>query len=76
MILGKAMLFPKNEKLLAEESSFTLNTAGECFVAGVSAGRWMVCRGETVIQTITVDDGTNLISFTAGAGDFTIKPVN
>lgn len=76
MILGKAMLFPKNEKLLAEESSFTLNTAGECFVAGVSAGRWMVCRGETVIQTITVDDGTNLLSFTAGAGDYTIKPVN
>ncbi len=76
-IFGKAVLFPKNEKLLTEESSFTLDSAADCYVAGVSAGSWQILKDGAVIETVTVNDGTNLITFTAsGAGTYTLKPVN
>ncbi len=71
-IHGKNVLFSKNEKLLTEASSFTLNTAGECFIAGVSAGTWTITGGGTT-QTVIVEDGTNLINFNASAtGNYTI----
>ncbi len=74
MIFGKAVLFSKNEKLLTEDSSFTLTEGAECFVAGVSAGTWTVMNGNTVVETVAVADGTNLLTFTAsGAGTYTIK---
>ena len=75
-LFGKSVLFPKNEKLLTKESSFTVNTAGECFVAGVSAGSWTVTKDGKTVATVTVADGTNLLSFTAEAGNYVITPAN
>ena len=76
MIFGKAILFPKNEKLLTEESSFTIAKSGECFVTGVSAGYWNVTCGDKVIQTVEVEAGTNMFSFNANtAGTYTLTPV-
>ena len=75
-ILGKTVLFSKNEKLLSEQSSFTLSNSGECFIAGVSAGTWTI-TGAGKTTTVTVEEGTNLISFTANAaGTYTITPAN
>jgi hypothetical protein len=75
-LFGKSILFPKNEKLLTSESSFTLSTSGECFIAGVSAGDWQIIKDGAVVSTVTVADGTNLLSFTAEAGEYTVKPIN
>ncbi len=74
-MFGKTVLFSKNEKLLTEASSFTINTAGECFIAGVSAGTWTITGGGETKQ-VTVADGTNLITFNAQAGNYTIARVN
>ncbi len=77
MIFGKAVLFPKNEKLLTEESSFTLTEKAECYVAGVSAGTWTVMKGTTVVETIDVAEGANLLTFTAkSAGIYNLVPAN
>ena len=75
-LFGKSVLFPKDEKLLTVESSFTLGTSGECFIAGVSAGDWQIIRNGSVVSTVTVADGTNLLNFTAEAGTYTVKPIN
>ncbi len=77
LIFGKAVLFSKNEKLLTEESSFTLDEKADCYIAGVSAGEWTIKSGDTVVDTVTVAEGTNLITFTATqAGTYTITPAN
>ncbi len=77
MIFGKAVLFSKNEKLLTEDSSFTLTEGAECYVTGVSAGTWTVMNGDSVVTTLEVREGTNLLTFNASyAGTYTIKPVN
>ncbi len=75
-IFGKAVLFPENEKLLSEESSFTLNAAAECFIVGVDAGTWAVTNGST-IHTAVVEEGVNLINFTANAtGSYTLTRID
>ncbi len=74
MIFGKAVLFSKTEKLLTTESTFTLTSGADCYIAGVSAGTWTVSNG-TDTWTVTVADGENLITFTAtAAGTYTITP--
>ena len=75
-ILGKAMLFPKNEKLLTEEATFTVSETAECYVAGLSEGKWAIYKDAIAFKTVTVDKGTHLLNFTADAGTYTIKPVN
>ncbi len=75
-IFGKAVLFPKNDKLLSERASFTLTEGGECFITGVEAGVWTVTNGTTT-DTVTVEEGCNLLSFTAsGAGSYIIAPAH
>ena len=77
MIFGKAILFPKNEKLLSTESSFTVNSGAECFVTGVTAGRWNVMQGDNLVASVDVEDGTNMFSFkAASAGTYTIILAN
>ena len=76
MILGKAMFFPKNEKLLTEEATITLGAKADCYISGISAGEWVIYNGNTAVETVTVEDGTNLLTFTANAGTYTIKPAN
>ena len=76
MLLGKAMLFPKNEKLLDAQADFTIKNSAECFVVGVSAGAWTIMNGDKVIDTVMVEEGVNLITFTAEAGKYTVKPAN
>ena len=77
-LLNRAMLFPKNEKLLTEESSFTISGSGsiDCYVAGVAAGEWKIMNGDDVIAMVNVEEGTNLITFSASAGTYTVKPAN
>ena len=77
VIFGKAVLFPKTEKLLTEESSFTLTQAGECYITGVSSGEWKVMNGNKLVTTVNVEDGTNMFTFTANnAGTYTLTPAN
>ena len=71
-LLGKAILFPKNEKLLTEESSFALTSDGECFVTGLTAGTWSITRDGATVTTLTVEDGVNMLSFDATAGSYTL----
>ena len=77
MISGKVVLFSKNEKLLSEESSFTVSADGtvDCFICGISAGDWAVYSSDTLIDTVTVEEGTNLLTFTANSGVYTLKPI-
>ena len=76
VMMNKAIFFPKNDKLLAEEATLTATGTGsiEYFVCGISAGEWTIYNGDTVVKTITVEEGTNLLTFTASAGTYTIKP--
>ena len=77
MIFGKAVMFPKNEKLLTEESSFTLSAGAECYVTGVSAGKWQVSLDGAAVTEIDVQDGTNMLTFKATkAGNYTLIPAN
>ena len=76
MIFGKAILFPKNEKFLVEEARFTLSEKAECYVGGVSAGKWTVYSGNTAIKTVTVDKGSNILAFSCDVGDCTVKPAD
>lgn len=73
-ILGKAMLFPKNDKLLSSAATFTLDSKAECFVAGVESGEWEIYKGDTFVKTVTVTEGEHLITFAADAGSYTVKP--
>lgn len=76
-IFGKAILFPKNEKLLTKESSFAVSSGTECFVTGVSSGKWNVMQGGKIVAAVDVEDGTNMFSFNATSeGTYTIIPVN
>lgn len=75
-IFGKAILFPKNEKLLAEEATFIVSDDAECYVAGVMAGKWAVSKDSTVFKTVVVEESSHLLTFTAGAGVYTIKHIN
>ncbi len=86
-IFGKAVFFPKNEKLLSSEASFTLDASADtCYVAGVKAGTWNILKDGQLIDTVTVGggrivdgtytDGEHIITFAAGAGNYTLAPVN
>ncbi len=87
-IFGKAVFFPKDEKLLSSAASFTLDASADtCYVAGVKAGTWTVTKDGAVIDTITVGagrtidgnyaDGEHIITFAAtDAGTYTITPAN
>ena len=78
VIMNKAIFFPKNDKLLEDEATLTATAEGavDYFVCGVSAGEWTVYNGSTAVKTVTVEEGTNLLTFTASAGTYTIKPAN
>ena len=76
MLLGKAIFFPKNEKLFTSEITVTVNEKADCYVTGISAGDWTVYNGDSIVKTVTVEEGTNLLTFTANTGTYTIKPAN
>ncbi len=87
-IFGKAIFFPKNDKFITAETSFTLGASADtCYVTGVMAGKWTIAKDGAVIDTITVGegrtvdgtytDGEHIITFAAqGAGTYTITPAN
>ncbi len=76
-IFEKAVLFSKNEKLLTKEASFTLESAKECFVTGVSAGKWTVICDDTVIDTVVVAEKVNMFTFAANKkGTYKLMPAN
>ncbi len=73
VIFSKAVLFPKTEKLLTSESSFTLTDTCDCYVTGLSAGRWSVSKDGKALAEYDVKDGENLLTFKAEAGKYVIK---
>ncbi len=85
-IFGKAVFFPKNEKLLSSAVSFTLDSSADtCYIAGVDDGTWTIKKDGNIIKTVTVAggryingdyaDGEHIITFAAtGAGTYTITP--
>lgn len=75
-IFGKAMLFPKNEKLITGEVSFSLDSAADCYIAGVAAGSWEIYNGVTLLDTVAVSNGENILTFRADAGNYTVKPMS
>ncbi len=88
-IFGKAVFFPKNDKLLNAETSFTLDaTVDTCYITGLDDGTWTIKKDGAVIDTVTVEggriiadigtyaDGEHVITFAAGAGTYTITPAN
>jgi hypothetical protein len=76
LMFGKAMLFPKNDKLISSEVDFTIDNSADCYLTGISAGTWEIYNGSTLLKTVNVVDGENILTFTANAGNYTIKPVN
>ncbi len=64
-IFGKAVLFPKNDRLISDEAEFTLSDVCECYVTGVCPGRWSVTAdGESVCEA-EAGEGNNIITFKA-----------
>ena len=74
LMFGKAMFFPKNDKLISTDVSFALDGSADCYLTGMSAGNWEIYNGNTLINTVTVADGENILVFSANAGTYTIKP--
>jgi len=76
VILGNAMLFPKNTALLEDSAEFTTAGTGELnyYIAGVKAGKWTVTAGGKT-QTVEVRDGENILTFTASAGSVAVSSV-
>ena len=76
LTFGKAMFFPKNDKLIDSEQSFTLPSSSDCFITGVKAGAWEIYNGNEYIKTVTVAEGESILTFSATAGSYTIKCAN
>jgi hypothetical protein len=74
LMFGKAMFFPKNDKLISNEVSFTIDSSADCYLTGISAGNWEIYNGNTLVNTVTVANGENILTFAANAGTYTIKP--
>ena len=74
VILGKALIFNKARESLTD-AAFDLVTEGEteCYVMGVSSGRWTVERPHGQTTHVTVADGEGIISFTASAGQIKLS---
>ena len=75
LMFGKAMFFPKNDKLISSETSFTLDSSADCYITGVAARTWEIYNGNTLVDTVTVAEGENILTFAAAAGTYTVKPV-
>ena len=73
LMFGKAMFFPKNDKLIDSEQSFTLSSSADCFITGVKAGTWEICDENGNVKTVTVAEGENILTFSANKGSYTIK---
>ena len=75
VLLGRALLFPGNAQYLDGCYSFTTSGEGELtyLVAGVKVGEWQVLLDGDEVDTVTVNDGDGVISFTAKKGKITFK---
>ena len=73
-ILGRALLFPKNDQLIENSVTFTLSgdTSAECYIAGIRAGKWTVTDASGT-RTAEVAEGESILVFTA-AGKVTVAP--
>jgi hypothetical protein len=45
----------------------------EYYIAGVAAGNWTVSVDGKTLESVAVADGENILSFTASAGNITLK---
>jgi hypothetical protein len=75
ILLGRAMVFPKNERYLS--GSYTFTTVGEgtltYLVAGVAPGEWQIETDGDKVDSVIAADGDGVISFTAKTGKITFK---
>ena len=77
VILGKALLFCKDNSPLDTEASVDIINDGqtECYVAGVKAGCWSVKHPCGKSECVRVNDGEGILTFTASRGTTVIKPM-
>jgi hypothetical protein len=64
------MLFARDENAFSGSVSFAVAGEGsvDCYVAGVAAGQWEISIDGTVTETVTVGEGSGILTFTASAG--------
>jgi hypothetical protein len=74
-VLGQALLFPKDEKILTENLSFTTEGEGELhyYVMGVSDGEWTAEVNGIVVTKALVKDNEGILTFTAPAGKINLS---
>jgi heparin/heparan-sulfate lyase len=74
-VLGQALLFPKDEKILTENLSFTTEGEGELhyYVMGVSDGEWTAEVNGIAVTKALVKDNEGILTFTAPAGKINLS---
>ena len=75
VILGRAVLFAKNENKLKKELSFSLNKNATCYVMGLADGEWCVKESDGSDRIITVKGGEGVLTFDACGGNVKILPL-
>ena len=73
LMFGKAMFFPKNDKLISTETSFALDSSAECYLTGIAAGNWEIYKNNVLVGSYEVAEGENILTFEAQAGNYTVK---
>ena len=73
-IFNRAILFAKEQGELTGTHSFKLSGDAECYIGGVKAGKWQVTSGGKT-ETVTVQNGEGLLTFTASAGTVEVSYV-
>lgn len=70
------LIAPGHEWLneLTGTHSFKLSGDAECYIGGVKAGKWQVTSGGKT-ETVTVQNGEGLLTFTASAGTVEVSYV-
>lgn len=76
VIFQKAMLFTKDTDPLHTAATFTVSGDGtlDYYIAGVAAGDWNISVNGSSTFTVTVNEESGLLRFTAAAGEIRITP--
>ena len=76
LMFGKAMFFPKNDKLISGKQRFDMLSTADCYVAGVKSGVWKIYKDDSLVDTVIVADGENILAFAAKVGTYTIMLID
>ena len=73
VMLGKTLIFPKDQAYLAGEYSFDSVADTTCYVAGVKGGEWQISLDGVPYSKVVASDADGIISFTAQRGKIAFK---